>query len=95
MTYVKVCWKHTSDDQPVEMFSELDADRNERRKVEVFRSGALSYAGPAGTTGDSILGDMPVPSLEEIALDPEFQPVVIDQATFERVWQSATVVAAA
>ncbi len=36
MTYIRVTWSHTRDDEPVLLLSELDAERWEVRKVEVL-----------------------------------------------------------
>ena len=95
MTYLKVIWHHTFEDEPVELLSEIDADRGEVRKVERYRSGALAFAGPAGASGNTRLSETRIPAVMELAADPEFSPIEIDQATFERAWRSAQLEAAA
>jgi hypothetical protein len=67
----------------------------ERRKVECFRNGALAIAGSEIATGSTHLAESQVPSLRDIASDPQFQPSEIDRDTFERAWRTATMAAAA
>jgi hypothetical protein len=95
MNYLKVEWLHNFDDQPIELLSELDADRYETRKIERFRSGAMSFAGPEGESGTTWLGESPTPSMDEIAADPQFRVTSISKDEFERAWQSAIIATAA
>jgi hypothetical protein len=95
MTYLKVIWQHHFDDEPVELLSELDADRMEVRKVERFRNGMLTFAGPEIAAGSTHLAESQVPPVTDIAADPQFQPSEIDRDTFERAWRTATMAAAA
>jgi hypothetical protein len=95
MTYLKVEWIHHFDDEPIEMLSELDGQRNEMRKVERFRDGSLSFAGPEGVSGTTVLSEGPVPEVQEIASDPQFHAVTIDKDAFEQCWKSATISVAA
>jgi hypothetical protein len=39
MNYVRVEWKHPHQDEPILLYSELDEERFEVRKIEVFRNG--------------------------------------------------------
>jgi hypothetical protein len=89
-SYLKVEWKHSFSDEPVLLYSELDGDRWELRKVEIFPDGKMGYAGPGVAVGGTKLGLVPVPSFERIAADPEFEPVVIARLEFETVWAKAT-----
>jgi hypothetical protein len=86
MKYIRVGWKHQNPDMPVLLYSELDASRWEVRKVEVFRNGRCGYASAEGSSGGTRLGQVPVPTLSEIALDPEFDPEEISREEFEKVW---------
>jgi hypothetical protein len=90
MTYLKVKWIHSYPDQPVLIYSELDRERWELRKVEVFRSGRMGYADPEVEVGDTGLSEVPLPPLEKIADDPVFEPEIISKAEFEKVWAKAT-----
>jgi len=86
MNYIKVEWMHSCPDDPVLLYSELDADRLEKRKVEVFRGGRCGYASAAESSGSTRLGEEPIPSLAEIASDPQFKPVEITKQEFEDAW---------
>ena len=44
MTYIKVFWHRSFPDEPIVLYSEIDKDRWERRKVYVFRDGQFGYA---------------------------------------------------
>jgi hypothetical protein len=87
--YLRVRWKHERPDMPIDLYSELDEERWEVRKVEVFRDGRLSYAEGRSATGDTRLGEVPVPALEQIAADPEFEPSAISRVEFDAIWERA------
>ena len=72
------------------IYSELDHERWELRKVEIFPDGRMLYADPEVEFEETGLGQMPLPSLEEIAADPEFEPEVISKVEFEKIWAMAT-----
>ena len=86
MTYIKVSWKHSNPNYPVLLFSELDDSRSETRKVEVFPDGTVGFADPAERAKSTGLGLEPLPPLEEIAENPEFEPEEITKEEFERMW---------
>lgn len=54
-------WLQSAADEPIEIFSELDLQRNEVRKVEKFRGGKLGYASKNSATEGTSLGIIPVP----------------------------------
>jgi hypothetical protein len=68
------------------LYSELDDDRWEIRKVEIFADGTCGWAGSNEANGPTRLGEAPVPSVAKIAADPEFDPVEIERGEFEEVW---------
>ncbi len=86
MQYIKTHWIHKEPDEPVWIYSELDADRWEVRKVEVFPDGSIGYADATGSKGPTWLGEVPVPPLSEIDSPGELETVEIDQSEFESVW---------
>ena len=86
MKYIRVKWNHKHQDEPVLLYSELDAERWEKRKVEVFRDGRCGYASADESCGSTQLGEEPIPPLAEIASDPQFEPVEIVEQEFEEVW---------
>ena len=89
MEYLHVAWDQSSADFPVDIYTELDEERWEVRKVEVFPDGHLQYADDWECTGNTGLGEHPTPAIEDMAGVDELTPEVIDQATFERMWEAA------
>ncbi len=87
MRDIKVKWIHSDADLPVWLYSELDEERYEVRKVELHADGSCGYADATGEVGDTGLGVYPVPPLAEIASNPVFEPVEISREAFERVWR--------
>lgn len=89
MKYVKVKWLHSHLDEPVLLYSELNDEMWETRKVEVYADGRANFADSEGRSGSTKLGVEPYPTLEDIATDPQFEPVAVSQAEFEEVWGAA------
>jgi hypothetical protein len=86
MQYIKTRWIHSCPDDPVWLYSELDADRWEVRKVEVFADGQIGFASSTEHTADTRLGELPIPPNTQIDAEGEFESNVIDKDEFERVW---------
>jgi hypothetical protein len=87
MKYVRLKWNHTNPDEPVWIFSELDLDGKEVRKIECFRNGFCDIAAASGSSGTAALMTLPLPDLKQLARrDPEFTPVEITKEQFEEVW---------
>lgn len=90
MDYLKVHWIHSNPNEPVLLMSELDADRYETRKVEVFADGRLEFAGAGHSSGETVLGEKPVPATADIAADHQFIVETLDVEGFEAAWLAAT-----
>ena len=90
MRHQRVIWDHDLPDEPTVLWSEVGDDRFERRKVDEYRDGRLDYADAQGGTGSTLLGDQPIPSLDEINASGQFTGVPISPPEFEAVWQHAT-----
>lgn len=88
-SYIRVRWLHSSPDDPIELWSELDVDRAEVRKVEMWADGRIGYASDAEEGGGTRLGEIAVPSLSEINLDPQFRAGAVAGAEFESRWIDA------
>lgn len=43
MEWIKIVWNHEYDDQPYEIYMELDAARYDVRKLEFFKSDKVGY----------------------------------------------------
>jgi hypothetical protein len=89
MRYLRVRWFHDLDDEPVLIFSELDDQGYETRKIEQYRSGRRDIAHAAGWTGSTSLSSEPLPTLDFINAQEEFEGVEIPASEFEEVWQEA------
>lgn len=90
MEYLKVRWFHENSDEPVVLMSELDASRYEVRKVEIFADGRIGYADESRSSLGTFLGEIPIPSVDEIVKDPQFVVELTDAVEFEEVWAAAT-----
>lgn len=88
MRYFKCKWIHSNPDEPVWLYSELNDANREVRKVEVYADGRKGFASELESVHGSFLGLEPVPPIDEIASDPEFEPAFIKRDEFERVWES-------
>lgn len=86
ITYLKVEWHHDFPDEPVLLYSELDDERYETRKVEIFRDGRQTFASMEEFSGRTMLGEIPTPNLGELAESGEFTPTEIARDEFEAVW---------
>jgi len=86
MHYIRVARKHARPSEPVMLYSERDEGRWELRKVEVYRDGRPAYASATEKTSNTKLSESPLPDLEEVAEDPQFEPVEITRAEFEAQW---------
>ncbi|MCC2312812.1 DUF6881 domain-containing protein [Cellulomonas xiejunii] len=86
--YQRVRWLHREPDDPVLLWAEI-VDGWEVRKVDEFVDGHLVWADGENEADGTLLGAMPVPAPGEIAQDPQFLIELVDQETFEGVWQRA------
>ena len=84
-----VKWIHTFSNEPIWLYSELGDMRWEIRKVYMFPDGVFEYAGPNGNNGSTLLSFEPIPTLKEIASDPQFIANEISVDEFENVWKEA------
>jgi hypothetical protein len=87
--YIVVEWVHDyGDEYPIKMYSELNSERYETRKIEFFSNGKVGYAYDDIEKGGTGLGLMPVPELEEIKNDSyeKFIPKEITKKEFEEIW---------
>ncbi|MDF3833817.1 hypothetical protein P3W85_12785 [Cupriavidus basilensis] len=86
MEYIDVAWTHELSSEPVRLVSELDGERYETRKLEFFANGDVGFASAYLKTENTSLGIVPVPYLDEINADPEFDGVAITCEIFEALW---------
>jgi hypothetical protein len=89
MKYIKVFWHHSFPDEPTVLYSEIDKDRWERRKVYVFRDGQFGYASDTESINSVRLSIEPLPPLSKISSDAQFDAREIEKQEFEQVWSKA------
>ena len=89
-SYIRVTWLHSFADEPRLLYSELNDERWETRKVEQFPDGRFGFASAKCRSAKTKLGEEIIPLLSEIAADPQFEPVEITKEEFETVWEMAT-----
>lgn len=87
--YLKVRWLHQDPHYPILLFSEIGKDRYELRKIEVYADGRLGFAAEELSSGDTALGELPIPSADEIAADPQFVVESTTSTEFEAMWAKA------
>lgn len=86
MKYLKCIWFNAFEDEPVLIYSEIDNERNETRKVEFFRNGKIAYA-TENIEHYTFLGLEPMPNIANINDDNEFFALEISKKEFEIVWE--------
>lgn len=89
MTYIKIFWKHSFLDEPILMYSELDENRNEIRKVEIYRGGMMGYAWRDISMNGTFLSESEIPELDTINKDIQFEGVGIRKDEFDIIWKKA------
>lgn len=89
VSYLKVRWHHELPEEPVWLFSELDDERYEVRKVELYRDGTGTFADASRHSGSTMLGEIPAPSVAEFLEFEEFSAFEIERSEFEAQWTNA------
>ena len=89
MKYELVDWQHNLDTQPAMIYSEIDDDGWEVRKVEVYRDGRVTFSDGTTCTGLTQLSETPLPSLAEIDGVEVLTGEVVAKEVFEAVWRRA------
>ncbi|MGV9323774.1 DUF6881 domain-containing protein [Streptosporangium sandarakinum] len=87
--YLQVKWRHHFTEEPIELYSEIDDDGYEVRKVQVFRDGRKEWADADTETVMTGLSEVPVGALEEITSQAEFSASTITKEEFEHLWIQA------
>jgi Domain of unknown function (DUF6881) len=88
-SYFAVRWHHSSLDEPVLLFEELNEQRLETRKVEEFVDGRRIRSDRIAPELDTSLSWEPVPAEAEIDGQAEFTVEQLTADEFEAVWSSA------
>ncbi|HEX9338081.1 MAG TPA: hypothetical protein VF892_19445 [Pseudonocardiaceae bacterium] len=91
MKYLHVKWRHDLPHQPTDIYTEVDDDRWEARKVEVFADGRIQYSDGVDSTGNTDLSDVRSPLPGEAPDNDVLTTTAIDEAAFEHMWNQARV----
>lgn len=86
MVYIYVEWIHDFIDEPIILISELDENRYETRKIEIYKDGQVGFAYNDVEVLKTGLGIEPVPSIDQIESESEFSPKEITKEDFEKFW---------
>ncbi|MEC5144047.1 hypothetical protein [Chitinophaga sp. 212800010-3] len=86
MEYLKVSWLHPFEDEPVCLYTEINPQRFEKRKIEIYPDGSFGIASSHFRFGGTALLDVLMPDMEDIINDSQLVPEFISQAEFELVW---------
>ncbi|MEU4347000.1 hypothetical protein [Streptomyces sp. NPDC023838] len=86
---MQVRWDHEFAEEPAVIFSEIDDDCYEVRKVEVYRDGRSDWVDASRETDTIGLGEVPFPDLQEINSQEDFHAETITAAEFEVAWARA------
>lgn len=84
--FLRCRWKRSHPDEPISLYSELDTDRREARRVKVFRDGTCGWADGSHEVGGTRLGEAPVSPIQQIAGHLEFSPAIITREEVEEIW---------
>ena len=87
MQYIRTIWVHDFPDFPVEIYSEIDEERWEVRKVEIFRDGSATYADLTRSTGKTGLSEDQQKLATAIATaSKKFPNAVLMKCASEECW---------
>jgi hypothetical protein len=86
MEYLQITWIHDFEDEPVLLYSEIDNDRNEIRKIEVYKDDSFGLATKNYEFGGTRLSLEPIPKIDEIAEDTQFITKTISKKEFDTIW---------
>ena len=87
MKYIDVKWLQNNSAYPIRLVSELNSDGYETRKIEFFYSGRVGYASESAAHGGTQLGKEPIPSVQHINSQGEFEAKETDVGVFEALWK--------
>jgi hypothetical protein len=83
-------WVSAADDEPVDWYDELDAQRWSIRWVRKYRDGSLKAYSYASPNWRSEMPERPIPPVEEINENPDFLARQISRDEFQANWDEAT-----
>jgi hypothetical protein len=87
MKYVHIQWNHELPDAPTDVYSELDADRMEVRKIEMFNNQSIGFAEAGRSTENTSLRPTPLPYVSVLNQDPKAMARDLDWHEFDDLWE--------
>jgi len=87
MKYVHIQWVHDQPDAPTDIYAELDDNRMEVRKVEMFNDGSIGYALEGVSTQSTSLRPSPLPYVSQLNQDPKAMARDMDWHEFDDLWE--------
>ena len=87
MKYYKCKWNSPSKEDPFNLIFEVDDKSYEKRKIEIYKNGKYGYAYDNIEINGTRLGKVPLPSIDEIIADKEFEIKEIKNVEFEFLWK--------
>lgn len=92
MKYIKAEWQHEESESmdPIIIYSEIQDDGWEKRKVELYADGKFGFADKDASVNGTPLSLEPMPTVEEIDKQEKFAAIEISPAEFEEVWTKAS-----
>lgn len=87
MRYIDITWHHDAKGEPYRLVSEIGADGFEKRKLEFFHGGQVSYAAELMVSDSTMLSVGKVPALEDLIARAEFSGAAITREQFELLWK--------
>jgi hypothetical protein len=88
-SFIRVRWLNMPPTDPIETWSELDAQRNEVRSVAIWADGRVGYASQEEEAGTR-LNRTPVPTLADLAANTyvRTEAEAISASDFESCWRT-------
>ncbi len=92
MEYMKVILVSESVNVPMMYFLEVDSERWERRKIEIFQDGSSGYASDEFEVNGVFRSEGKIPTFEEMeqSVSVKLFPIKISRDEFEIVWEKVT-----
>jgi len=87
LRYIDITWHHDAPDEPCRLVSEIGADGFEKRKLEFFDDGRVSYASELMSSDTTMLSVGKIPELEDLLARAEFSGEAITREQFELLWK--------
>lgn len=88
MKYIHLLSLQALPNEPVIIVSEFDDSGIENRRVEIWRSGRISWAGDEGSSGDTVAGTYQFIQMDQFDDEP-YLAVEITKEEFDAHWALA------